>query len=330
MKLILLAGVLLAASSAFAQPDAEDTETDDFYVLGGALRALGDTTWTLQSGFIYRPTDSKFGLGFSYNNDGHLPNNHRDGLAGQVWYVQQLGEKFELQAGTGPYANMNNTNENGQRVNKFEVGLMTSVALKWHVFPHGWYLRTQYNNTWVPGSFNSNALLVGAGCDFTTLENSDGPTRLGLDVSLWGGSSRTTQIGTQKSAAAYQVELQYLFDTHAQWWQVAGISTGLLSEGDTTLQRRTGIPLQFWWSSEPSHVTFSTGVGPYLAYDGVRTENKVNLLGIFSIRVTYKFMETRKHQFEAGFMYTRVASFYNRDEDIFMLGLRFVEKVARK
>ena len=41
-------------------------------------------------------------------------------------------------------------------------------------------------------------------------------------------------------------------------------------------------------------------------------------------------METRKHQFEAGFMYTRVASFYNRDEDIFMLGLRFVEKVARK
>ena len=206
----------------------------------------------------------------------------------------------------------------------------SSVALKWHVFPHGWYLRTQYNNTWVPGSFNSNALLVGAGRDFTTLENSDGPTHLGLDVSLWGGSSRTTQIGTQKSAAAYQVELQYLFDTHAQWWQVAGISTGLLSEGDTTLQRRTGIPLQFWWSSEPSHVTFSAGVGPYLAYDGVRTENKVNLLGIFSIRVTYKFMETRKHQFEAGFMYTRVASFYNRDEDIFMLGLRFVEKVARK
>ena len=109
-----------------------------------------------------------------------------------------------------------------------------------------------------------------------------------------------------------------------------GPEAGLLSEGDTTLQRRTGIPLQFWWSSEPSHVTFSAGVGPYLAYDGVRTENKVNLLGIFSIRVTYKFMETRKHQFEAGFMYTRVASFYNRDEDIFMLGLRFVEKVARK
>ena len=222
MKTILLADLLLAASSAFAETATDDeSETSDFYIVGGGLRALNDTTWTLESGFIYRPTESHFGLGFAYNNDGHLPNNHRDGLAAQIWYSHPFADEFEVQVGAGPYANMNNTNENGIRINKFEVGVMTSVALKWHAFPHGWYLRAQFNNTWVPGSFNSNALLFGAGRDFTTKDDSNSPTRLGADVSVWGGSSRTTQIGTQRSAAAYQLEAQYLAENRERWWHVA-------------------------------------------------------------------------------------------------------------
>ncbi len=49
----------------------------------------------------------------------------------------------------------------------------------------------------------------------------------------------------------------------------------MLSEGDTLLAHRTGIPVQAWWTSPFAHVNFGSGVGPYLAYDGARTENQI-------------------------------------------------------
>ncbi len=328
MDRLLLSCLLLAATSASARA-ANDAGSDtvDFYLLGGALRGLNETTWTASSGFIYRPTENRWGLGFAYVNDGHLLNNHRDGLVGQLWYVRSLGDDFEVQLGAGPYASMNNTNNaNGVRVNQFEMGLFTSVALKWRFGDNGWYLRSQYNNTWVPGSFNSNALLFGAGRDFTSTDDLDSPLRLRASVSVWGGSSRTTQIGTQQSGAAYMLQAQYLTESPQRWWDPAAYSIGFLSEGDTVLAHRTGVPIQVWWTTPPAHVTFGFGVGPYFAYDGARGDNKLNLLGILSLRATYKLGGTPRHAVEAGFMYTRVASFYNRDQDIFMLGLRLVAK----
>lgn len=329
MRKRLLFAVLCAALPVSAQPQSEaDIERSDFYIMGGALRALSETTWTAQSGFIYRPDEKRWGLGFAYNNDGHLTNNHRDGLAAQGWYVLPLGERFELQLGTGPYASMNNTTIDGERLNDFRLGLMTSAALKWRFSPGGWYFRTQYNNTWVPGSFNSNAVLFGLGRDFTDTTDSENPLGLNAQVSVWGGTSRTTQLGTQNSAAAYQLEAQYLLDSD-HWWQPSGISVAFLSEGDTILAHRTGVPVQLWWSTAPDRITFSFGAGPYVAYDGAR-DQELNLMGILSLRAAYRLAETRRHTLEVGFMYTRVASFYNRDQDIFMLGLRLGGRVGKR
>lgn len=330
MKRWLLAVPLSVACGVTAQAaPVAPSENVDFFIVGGTLRGLGETTFNLGSGFIYKPSESHWGLGFAYNNDGHLTNNHRDGLAAQGWYNLALddAEKFKLQLGTGPYFSMNNTNDaSGVRLNEFKVGLLSSVALKWSPFGNGWYLRLQYNNTWVPGSFDSNAVLVGAGRDFETKGEPTDSSPIRGDISAWGGSSRTTQIGTQESAAAYQLEAQYHLEDPKHWWTVSAWSVGLLSEGDTLLAHRTGIPVQLWWTSPFAHVNFAFGAGPYLAYDGARTENQTNLMGILSLRATYKVMETQGHAVEAGFMYTRVASFYNRDQDIFMLGVRLLEK----
>lgn len=330
MNQSLLVGVTLALVSAPAlSEEPAPSETVDFFVAGGALRGLGETTFNAESGFIYKPSASHWGIGFAYNNDGHLTNNHRDGLVAQGWYTRALDDanRFELQLGTGPYFSMNNTNDaNGVRLNEFKLGLLSSAALKWSPFGNGWYLRLQYNSTWVPGSFNSNALLLGAGRDFTTKDDPTDSSPIRADISAWGGTSRTTQLGTQERGAAYQLEAQYHLKDPEHLWDVAAWSVGFLSEGDTLLAHRTGIPVQTWWTSPFAHVNFSFGIGPYLAYDGARTENKTNLMGILSLRATYKVMETHRHAVELGFMYTRVASFYNRDQDIFMLGGRLLEK----
>jgi hypothetical protein len=305
MTRILMLGLLLAASSAFAR-----TDESDIFVVGGGLHGLGETTWTYETGFISKRT-THFGIGFSYNNDGHLPDNHRDGLAAQAWYVQSFGDDFEVQLGTGPYATMNNTTVNGARENQFQVGLLTSAALKWYPTAHPWYLRAQYNNTWVPASFHSNALLFGVGRDFS-YEGDGGKNKLNADLSFWGGTSRTTQVGPQHTALAYEVEAKSHFGDS----EYLGYSFSFLSEGDTNLADRRGVPVQLWYDQPAGPLTVSFGLGPYFAYDGL-SDKKFRVAGIGSIRIAYAL--TR--HLGIGAMYSRVASFYNRDEDIVMLGV---------
>jgi hypothetical protein len=306
MKRISLLGPLLAASTAFAQSDHSD-----IFLLGGGLHALGDTTWTYESGFVSKLT-THFGIGFAYNNDGHLPDNHRDGLAAQGWYIQRLGRHVELQLGAGPYATMNNTTVHGTRENEFQVGALTSVALKWYPTDHPWYLRAQYNNTWVPASFHSNALLLGVGRDFSYQEDATGAKRLNVDVSFWGGSSRTTQVGAQHTALAYEVEGK----SHFAGFDKLGYSASFLSEGDTGLVNRRGVPLRLWYDQPAGPLMVSFGLGPYVAYDGLSAK-KFRVAGTGSLRVAYAL----SRHYGIGVMYTRVASFYNRDEDIVMAGL---------
>jgi len=318
----LLAAVSIGSALAADPPEPESV---DFYVIGGALHGRSETTWTAQTGFIYSPTSTPWGIGFVYTNDGHLTNNHRDGFAVQGWYTKPLSDRLEFQVGTGPYASMNNTTENGIRENVFRVGLFTSVALKWHPFDTGWYLRSQLTNTLVPGSFNSNAILFGAGYDFVSTSELDRSTKLKADISVWGGTSRTTQLGSQKSGGAVQLEAQYILEQPEAWWQPAAYSVAFLSEGDTGLVHRQGVPIQAWWRTPPDTFTFSFGIGPYVAYDTYR-DKRLNAMGILSIRAAYKVLETSASTVEAAFMYTRVASFYNKDQDIFMLGVRLNAK----
>jgi hypothetical protein len=94
----LSAAWLLAAASIgpalAADPPAP--ESVDFYVVGGGLRGRGESTWTAQTGFIYSPTSTPWGIGFVYTNDGHLENNHRDGFAVQGWYTWPLADRLEF------------------------------------------------------------------------------------------------------------------------------------------------------------------------------------------------------------------------------------------
>jgi hypothetical protein len=304
MLRLLMLGFLLVAASALAQ--------SDIYLQGGGLRGLDSTTWTYEGGFISMRS-SHFGIGFAYVNEGHITDNHRDGLAAQGWFAQALGDAFETQLGTGPYATMNNTTVDGVRENAFKLGLLTSVALKWYPTKKTWYLRAQYNNAWVPNSFNSNAVLLGIGRDFRYQEDDHDNGKLNTDLSLWGGTSRTTQVGTQNTAIAYELEAKFRLGKSEH----LAYSVSLLSEGNTNLTDRGGVPIQFWYDQPiTKRLTMSAGVGPYISYDGANNK-KVELIGIASLRVTFLLVD----RFEIGVMYHRVASFANRDEDIAMLGL---------
>jgi hypothetical protein len=307
LRLLILALSLAAAWSnlpcAFAQ--------SELFFQGGSLYGKSDTTWAAEFGFLSRRS-RHFGLGFAYYNEGHLPDNHRDGYTVQAWFLQPLDGGFEFQLGSGPYVNMNNTTVNGNRENQFRLGLLSSAALKWNFGTSPWYLRVQYNNAWVPRSFSSNAVLLGVGRDFRHQEDeNDG--KLGADLGFWGGYSRTTQVGQQQTAVGYEFETKFRIKRyeHLAW------SVGLLSEGNTNLADRKGVPIRLWYDQPASdRLTLSFGAGPYPAYNGVGNR-RFHMNGIVSIRATVRLIS----RYETGLMYTRVASFANRDQDLVMLGL---------
>ena len=221
MLRLLVLGSFFIASSALAQAE--------FYAHGGGLRAKGDSTWAAGLGFISKRSDH-FALGFGHYNEGHLPDNHRDGFMAQGWYLHPLGEKLELQLGTGPYASMNNTTVDGVRKNDFRMGLLTSAALKWHPVTSPWYLRLQYNYALMAGTYDSHAVLLGLGRDFDYRESDAGEGARRPNLGLWGGYSRTTQVGAQDSAFAYELEAKFPI----RGFEHLAYSVSFLWEGDTS------------------------------------------------------------------------------------------------
>lgn len=294
----------LLSSTAFANGG-------EVYFQGGGLKNAdaSNPTWTLQSGFISQVKDN-LGVGFSYLNEGHSENNHRDGFAAQGWYTSRLSESVYYQLGAGPYISNNNTLEGQNRLNDFQIGLISSAALKYYIYGD-WYLRAQYNNILMLTT-TSNSVLFGVGKDFGN------PEKYGQEVfdksylSVWTGSSRTTQIGTQENATPFMLDIK-------QQYNVSRISFGggLLYEGNTGLVDRTGMYFQGWYDYKPTETwTLSGGFGPYLAVDNKRSTEQTKLLMAGSIRAVKEFGD-----YFVGGTFTRITSFYNKDQDLFMVGV---------
>jgi hypothetical protein len=294
---------LLFCSTAFANGG-------EVYFQGGALQNADapNTTWTLQSGFISQ-INNKFGVGFSYLNEGHSENNHRDGFAVQGWYTDKITNSLYYQVGTGPYISNNNTLQNENRLNDFHVGLISSATLKYYL-QDGWYLRAQYNNILMTTT-NSNSVLFGIGKDWNNSVNNSEKVFDKVYLSVWSGSSRTTQIGTQENATPVMLDIK-------QQYNISRISFGggLLYEGNTGLVDRTGMYFQGWYDYKPSEQwTLSGGIGPYLAADNKRSTEQIKLMMAGSIRIVRDFGD-----YFVGGTFTRITSFYNRDQDLFMIG----------
>ena len=281
---------------------------DEVYFQGGGLqnKDAPNTTWTLQSGFISK-FENNVGIGFSYLNEGHSENNHRDGFALQGFYENQITTNTKYQIGIGPYISNNNTIENQNRLNDFQLGLITSATIKYYLLD-ALYLRLQYNNILMTTS-NSNSVLVGVGYDFSNESITYTPNN--FNVSVWTGTSRTTQIGTQENATSF------MFDVKKSLKDNFSFSVGLLKEGNTMLSNRTGGYIQGWYDFKLLNTwTLSGGFGPYLANNDHREFDQTKTMMIGSIRAVKDFKN-----FNVGFTFNRITSFYNRDQDLFMLGV---------
>lgn len=300
--------LLLCMASSTAQAFEEDTN-----IFCGRLKGTNyrhAVTFTCGVNLSYGLTDW-FAVNAVYLNEGHPENHHRDGFAIQPSLYKDFNN-WRLQLSAGPYYSMDTTRQtDGTVLNDRHLGVLSSVALKWHPNQADWYVGLGYNNVWMRNKLNTNSVVLFLGTDMQkdggSADSGDGSK---TKVGLWIGPGDTTNPGTKVKTAG---QLEFALPLHDQWsYSIAG-----LYEGNTTLADRTGVMAQAWFDGKFDNWTLSAGAGPYLARDALR-DKATNLLAVASVRATYK-LTRRTH---VGFNFNRVISFYNKDADIFMLGIQ--------
>jgi len=253
-----------------------------------------------------------FALNAVYLNEGHPDNHHRDGFAIQPSVYRDFN-RWRLQLSSGPYYSMDTTRRADDVVlHDKNLGVLTSLTLKWHPGPRDWYLGIGYNHVWMPNKLNSNSVLLLAGTD-TNKGSGTGNAGYGSKMKggLWIGSANTTSPGSEVSGGG-QLEVEFPHTDRISY-SVAG-----LYEGNTTLANRKGVMAQAWYKEKFKNWTFSAGAGPYLGHDSSRSARATKLLGVASFRATYQLTGRT----EIGLNFNRVISFYHKDADMFMLGIQ--------
>lgn len=246
-----------------------------------------------------------------YLNEGHPENHHRDGFAIQPSVYHDFND-WRVQFSVGPYYSADTTRRpDGALLNDRHLGWLSSLALKWHPSGNNWYVGLGYNNVRMPNQLNTNSVVLFLGTDAARDAVEESGSQSKAKIGLWIGPGDTTNPGTKVKTAG-QLEVVLPIDEHLSY-SIAG-----LYEGNTTLADRKGVMAQFWYNETFNKWTLSAGGGPYLERDALRDGQATNLLAVASVRATYKL--TRKT--DIGLNFNRVISFYNRDADIFMLGVQ--------
>jgi hypothetical protein len=292
----------------------------DFFIMGGTGTANpgGSTKAYFQVGFSEHITPN-FSLGCTYINEGHpdlYEAGHRDGFALMGSYKFPIGNKLRLEAGAGPYFNMNTTWRGNpeQEYNDKDLGLLATLALIYPLFDTGLNLRAQVNEVILPGSFNTTALLVGLGTELggkINVRQFPKSQDRNSAINVLAGPCQTTRAGKVYNAGV-KVELERKISDRFTW-SISGIS-----EGNSRISDRKGFSGQGWFvSPRVGRLEFSAGLGPYVAKEYNKTDEGIKFLGLVSMRAKMDIVKGIYGIIE----FDRTVSLYHKDEDMFLLGL---------
>jgi hypothetical protein len=173
-------------------------------VLGGWLRADRPGESAYSWGFTYlQALDEYDGLSYSWLNEGHVQDNHRDGFALQYWRrALFFDRRLALAAGVGGYYYFDTVaSANGRRyVDSHGLGPIFSLSATWFTSERLFY-QLRLNEIIVPRSYNTFSAMFGIGYEL------DAPKGSGA---LSGGTSDSASSGNEITAMAGWTEVNSL------------------------------------------------------------------------------------------------------------------------
>lgn len=302
----------------------------EFSLLSGPL--VSDSANSISWEGSYREGLGRYAAwSFSWLNEGHIPDHHRDGQALQAWGRLPLwNDRLELSAGAGPYRYFDTTaaQAGGDYSNTHGWGALWSARAAWY-FDRRWIAQVQLNYAQIFGGRDTTALLFGIGYE---LDGNDEPgprerpiprmtdvTHNELTVLLG-----ETILNSYASESAIAGSVEYRRGV----WRYVDLTLSYIHEGGHIQSRRDGAAAQVWATRAffDDRLALAAGVGPYVAItqNDDLPQNRTGdgrISGLISVSASYRLSQ----HWLARVTWNRVVTRYNRDTDVIEagLGLRF-------
>jgi hypothetical protein len=298
--------------------------TAQYGTTGGAGLSL-DSHYSWQLDYRH-PINRDFAWSLAWINEGHEAEHHRDGVAGQVWYNLPFHSRvFALSIGVGGYHYFD-TELLPDRSTYNSHGWTHLYSLSATYYPRNtpWFARFTANRINHAHDLETNSVVAGAGYSFG--ERRVRSPRMAAEnlttdheLTVFLGQS-VVNTAEAEDAIATAVEFRAGLTPHLEW------SAAWINEGNPEIIRRNGVTAQLWLVDAllGKKVTVGIGVGPYLLFDRKRApirgqDNPRNVAALVSPTATVRIDD----HWEARLTWNRVVSNYNRDADIFLLGLGY-------
>ena len=271
-----------------------------------------------------------FAASIAYINEGHLRAHHRDGTAAEVWGRLPFdNDRFSVSLGVGAYYFYDTQPlPGGDTANIHGTAPIYSLSATGYL-SNRWFYRFNFNRIDPANEIKVNTVMVGAGFWFgrekkpTPGDLGDAPNEEDYvtenELTVFTGQSVVNTFGNQKSRA-YAGEYRRGIFNHVDW------TASAIYEGDPQIVRRSGAATQIWAvNSFFSHrITVGAGLGPYVFLDkkhpvGADRKNPAALAPLVSLTASVRLSESCTLRM----VFDRVTTSYNRDADIFLIGLGF-------
>jgi hypothetical protein len=239
-----------------------------------------------------------------------------------------LDRRLSLKAGIGPYRYFDTTGqtEDGGYIDAHGWGGVYSIEGDWHT-NSPWIIQLKASYIDTIHSIDTFITTLGLGYQLEPTRRS-GPRAKVLDrseyttnqeITVFVGQTVVNSFGSEHAIAS-SVEYRRGLGRHVDG------TIAWINEGDAELIRRNGVTAQLWLTHAffDNCFTLSVGGGVYYSIDKYRDPvpgeaNEKSLEDLITMSVSYRF----SNRWLTRASWNRVASDYNRDTDIFLLGLGY-------
>jgi hypothetical protein len=271
-----------------------------------------------------------FAASVDYINAGHVPGHHLDGEALEIWGRLPFDANgFSVALGAGAYYYYDTQMlAGGGSADVHGTAPIYSASVTGYLSERV-FCRAMVNHLSPNGDISMNTVVVGIG---VWLGQGKKPTPSAMgdtpsdrdhqpehEVTMYVGQSVVNTFLSQ-TGRAYSMEYRRSFYRHFDW------TASLIYEGDPEIVRRSGLATQAWVVNAffHDHVTVGIGFGPYFYIDSKHpsdqgTTNPPRIAGLGSLSLSQRLSP----HWMTRLAFNRVTSDYNRDADIFLLGLGY-------
>jgi hypothetical protein len=320
------AGLLLCLGVC-ASDGTRAGELDGF---DGRLESNNTGSKTYSWGLEYRePLGDHVAAGFTWLNEGHLPNNHRDGQAVQWWWHSRPDLKgLVFEAGIGPYRyyDTHTLRPDPDFHDAHGWGALGSAAVDWY-FANHWFSFLRVNQVSASDKYSSTALVAGAGYRFTAkfdLPPASADTGSGTAAGpapLWEIDGllgeRVANTAHSETGLSEGVSVRRMLSDHFS------ASVSFIAGQNTLLNWRDGFAAQLWLEQRlTSHLSVAAGAGAFVVSEDDSLKDAdapANLAVIVSVSVAYALTP----RWMTRVVWDRIGTGDDHDCDILHLGIGY-------